>query len=114
MESILHGDRLPTYAEFARYLFYTATGEEFIEKTVNEKTGYIGESQKYEVYLFYRPDLAWLKSNALTLNAIRELPAGKGKQRLVFAPAKYVSDEDCRENKVDFSQLPFEIYRLEK
>lgn len=114
MESILHGDGLPSFTEFARYLFYTATGEEFVEDAVDRKTGYIGESSNYEVYLFYKPDLAWLKSNALTLTAIRELPKGKGKRRLVFAPAKYVSDEDCRENKVDFSQLPFEIYRLEK
>ncbi len=62
----------------------------------------------------YKRDLKWLKSNALTLDEIRKLPKGSGKQRLVFAPAKYVSDDDCRENKVDFSQLPFEIYRLEK
>ncbi|MDZ4147291.1 MAG: site-specific DNA-methyltransferase, partial [Flavobacteriaceae bacterium] len=43
MESLLRGKNLPSFTEFARYLFYTATGEEFNEKAINEKTGFIGE-----------------------------------------------------------------------
>ena len=42
MESLLKGKKLPSFKEFARYLFYTATGEEFDEKVVLEKTGFIG------------------------------------------------------------------------
>jgi adenine-specific DNA-methyltransferase len=45
LESILDGDSLPTYKELARYVFYTATGEEFDEKAVNEKKHFIGESK---------------------------------------------------------------------
>ncbi|MFA6602158.1 MAG: site-specific DNA-methyltransferase, partial [Candidatus Paceibacterota bacterium] len=37
MDGILSGKSLPSYKELARYVFYTATGEEFNEKAVDEK-----------------------------------------------------------------------------
>lgn len=114
MESILQGKNLPGYEEFARYIFYTATGEEFNEKKINEKTGFIGETKNYELYMFYKPDVEWLKRNALTLDGVKAMPKFKGKQRLVFAPAKYVDDYTCLENRIDFCQLPYEIYRIQK
>jgi adenine-specific DNA-methyltransferase len=114
MESILQGKNLPSYEEFARYIFYTATGEEFNEKRINEKTGFIGETKNYELYMFYKPDVEWLKRNALTLDGVKAMPKFKGKQRLVFAPAKYVDDYTCLENRIDFCQLPYEIYRIQK
>jgi adenine-specific DNA-methyltransferase len=114
MESLLSGKILPDFKEFARYLFYTATGEEFVEESVDEKTGFIGDSKNYEVYLFYKPDLDWLKANALTLDLLKGLPRHNGKKRLVFAPTKYVDDHTLSEFRVDFCQLPYEIYRLQK
>ncbi|OAV69898.1 putative methyltransferase [Bacteroidales bacterium Barb4] len=114
MESLLRGNNLPSYTEFARYLFYISTGEEFIESPVNEVTGFIGESKSYEVYLIYKPDIEWLKRNALTLQGCQSLPKFKGKQRLVFAPCKYVDDETCRDYRIDFCQLPYEIYRMQQ
>lgn len=114
MESILTQNNLPSYIEFARYLFYTATGEEFNENIIDENTGFIGESKNYEVYLFYKPDIEWLKTNALTLEACKALPNIRNKQRLVFAPAKYVDDYTCLEYRIDFCQLPYEIYRIQK
>ncbi len=114
MESLLKGKNLPSFNEFARYLFYTATGEEFNEKSVNEKTGFIGESKNYEAYLFYKADIDWLKKNALTLELCKSLPKFKNKQRLVFAPAKYVDDHTLLDFRIDFCQLPYEIYRIQK
>jgi adenine-specific DNA-methyltransferase len=114
LENLLRGKNLPSFTEFARYLFYTATGEEFSEKAINEKTGFIGESKNYEVYLFYKADIEWLKKNALTLEFCKSLPAFKNRQRLVFAPAKYVDDYTLLEYRIDFCQLPYEIYRLNR
>lgn len=114
MESLLRGENLPSFTEFARYLFYTATGEEFSEKNIDTKTGFIGESKNYEVYLFYKDDIEWLKQNALTLDICKGLPKFKGKQRLIFAPAKYVDDYTLLEHRIDFCQLPYEIYRIQK
>jgi adenine-specific DNA-methyltransferase len=114
MESILSGDSLPTYHDLARYVFYTATGEEFDESAVNEKKNFIGESKQYLVYLFYDRDLEYLKRTALTLDIAKKLGPYKGKRRLVFAPTKYLDQDHLDELRIDFAQLPFEIYQLVK
>lgn len=114
MESILEGDELPSFLELARYVFYTATGEEFNPKKVNEKKNFIGESKEYEVYLFYKPDIEYLKSTALTLDKAKNLCPYKGKKRLVFAPSKYLDTDYLLEYRIDYCQLPFEIYKLKE
>jgi len=113
LEGILEGDSLPTYEELARYVFYTATGEEFNDKAVAEKKHFIGESRNYQVFLFYEPDVVKLKNMALTLDTAKSLPAlKKDKRRLVFAPTKYLDQEHLDQYRIDFAQLPFEIYEL--
>lgn len=114
LENILSGSNLPTYKELARYVFYTGTGEEFDESKIDEEKGFIGESKDYEVYLFYRPDLEYLKNTSLTLDRAKTLGKSNGKRRLVFAPAKYLDQDHLDELRIDFAQLPFEIYKLAK
>jgi len=114
MESILEGDKLPTFLELARYVFYTATGEEFDPKKVKKKKNFIGESKEYEVYLFYKPDIEYLKLTALTLERAKSLGQYKGKKRLVFAPSKYLDTDYLLEYRIDYCQLPFEIYKLKE
>ena len=114
MESILSGDNLPTYKELARYVFYTATGEEFDESVLDEKKNFVGQSKEYLVYLFYKPDLEYLKKTALTLDRAKVLGTYKNKRRLVFAPTKYLDQRHLDELRIDFAQLPFEIYQLVK
>lgn len=98
MESILEGNKFPSYLELARYVFYTATGEEFSPEKVDEVRNFIGESKEYEVYLFYKPDIEYLKSTALTLERAKNLGPYKEKKRLVFAPGKYLDNDSQRKN----------------
>jgi adenine-specific DNA-methyltransferase len=119
MESILSGDNFPSYMELARYVFYTATGEEFDPDAVDEKKNFIGQSAQYLVYLFYKPDMDYLKATALTLDRAKALGPYKKKRRIVFAPTKYLDDEHLDDEhldelRIDFAQLPFEIYQLVK
>ncbi len=114
MESILSGDNLPTYKELARYVFYTATGEEFDESVLDEKKNFVGESKNYMVYLFYKTHLEYLKKTALTLDRAKALGPYKNKRRLIFAPTKYLDQRHLDELRIDFAQLPFEIYQLVK
>ncbi|HTD66307.1 MAG TPA: DNA methyltransferase [Candidatus Limnocylindria bacterium] len=114
LETLLQGTKLPSYEDLAAYVFYTATGEEFDAQAIKTKTGFIGESARYDVYLFYKPDLEFLKHTALTLDLARKLPQGSGKRRLVFAPTKYVDAIHLEQEKIDFCQLPFEIYKALK
>lgn len=112
MESILSAKDFPTYKDLARYVFYTATGEEFDEKAIDEKSNFIGESKEYEVYLFYKPEIAYLKNTALTLDRASSLGKPKSKTRLIFAPTKYLDQDKLDELRIIFAQLPFEIYKL--
>lgn len=112
-QRILKGEDLPSFVEMARYIFYTATGEEFNEKKIDQNSGFIGESKEYKVYLLYKPDLEYLKNTALTLDFAQQL--GKSsKKRLVFAPTKYLDREHLERLGVEFAQLPFEIYQRVK
>ncbi len=114
MEEILSGKTMPSYDDLARYIFYTATGEEFDPKAVKESKNFIGESKDYLVYLFYQPDLEYLKATALTMERAKKLGVFKKKRRLVFAPTKYLDQEHLDALRIDFAQLPFEIYKLAK
>ena len=111
LETLLKAEKLPSYEDLAAYIFYTATGEDFDARQMNRKTGLIGESTHYDVYLLYEPDLDRLKSTALTLDVARTIPKGSGKKRLVFAPTKYLDTIHLEEHRIEFCQLPFEIYK---
>ena len=114
MEWILRGEKeLPPYAEFARYLFFTATGEQLDVAQTKEEEMYVGESLNYHVFLKYKPDIEWLKRNGLTLDDAALLAKPKDhKKRLIFASTKYVDDETLRDWRIDFQQLPYEVYRM--
>ena len=114
LEALLKAEKLPSYEDLASYVFYTATGEDFDAKRIHRKTGFIGESAQYDVYLLYEPDINYLKSTALTLDIARSLPKGSGKKRLVFAPTKYLDSIHLDEHRIEFCQLPFEIYKAVK
>ncbi|HEV58978.1 MAG TPA: site-specific DNA-methyltransferase [Phycisphaerales bacterium] len=110
LEGILSGEDLPSYEDLARYIFYTATGEEFDPAKVNEEKHFIGETEQYRVYLFYKPDLDYLKQTALTLEEAKKLGPLRKKRRLVFAPTKYLDQEHLDALGIEFAWLPFEIY----
>jgi adenine-specific DNA-methyltransferase len=114
IEAVLSGDpkQMPSYQELARYLFYTSTGEEFVPQNLDEARNYIGASQRYDVYLFYKPDVEYLQNTALTLEMVIALPKPSDKELLVFAPTHFVDSEYLEQYKVKFVRLPFEIYRF--
>ena len=109
LQSILDGSNLPSYEKLAGYVFFTATGEEFEPEEIRKETGFIGHSRLYDVFLIYDPDVGKLKDMALTLDVARKLPRGK-RNKLVFAPTKYLDQEFLYRYRITFSQLPFQIY----
>lgn len=110
--SLLLGDELPSFADLARYVFFTATGQAIDGEKVDEKSGLIGETERYRVYLLYSAERDTLRTLALTLDRARELSAASEKTVLVFAPTKYLDVEQMRDLNVEFCQLPFDIFRL--
>ena len=111
-ESLLDGSNLPEYDSLAAYVFFTATGEEWDPKKMKRKQWFIGESRLYDVFLIYEPNVEHLKDLALTLDMAREFPKGSGKDKLVFAPTKYLDQEFLAKYRITFQQLPFQIYKV--
>lgn len=103
---ISHGDNLKAL----KALLPTYAGK--VKCTYIDTHHFIGESREYEVYLFCKPDIEYLKQTALTQNRAKALGAWKGKRPLVFAPTKYLDQEHLLELRIDFAQLPFEIYKF--
>jgi adenine-specific DNA-methyltransferase len=110
--ALLSGDELPTYHDLGRYVFFTATGEHLDERQIVEERAYLGESQRYQVYMIYRPDVAFLKRTPLTLEWAQALGPAGAKPRLVIAPYKLLDDDLLRELRIEYCQLPFGIYRF--
>ncbi len=111
-EQILRGESLPSYGELARYVFFTLTGEQIDDTQIDETRSYLGQSSRYEVYLIYQPDIAFLMRTALTYKWAKALGQPGTKARLVVASHKLVESELLREWRIEFCQLPFEIYRF--
>lgn len=116
MQAILEGDSLPAYEDLARYVFYTATGDEFDPAKVDQERNFIGENKEFEVYLLYQPDLNYLRSTALDLDKAEKLglPEPNCKKRLVFAPMKYLDTDTLERYRIEYCQLPFEIYKFKE
>ena len=108
-QAILDGSSLPTYEKLAGYVFFTATGEEFDPKKVDQPNWFIGSSQLYDLFLMYADDLEALKDLALTTEVAEKLPSSD-RRKLVFAPTKYMDPEFLHRYRITFQQLPFEIY----
>ncbi len=108
-ESMLHPDKLPSYEKLAAYIFFTATGEEFEAAGMRPERWFIGKSRNTDVFLIYTDEFERLKDMALTLDVVRKLSRSK-RDKLVFAPTKYVDQEFLHRHRITFQQLPFEIY----
>lgn len=123
MDAILSGEGLPDPAAMAGLLWHTATAQPFDPSAmksapeIGEGVARLGAFAGRTYWLFYRDDLAWLKSGeaALSLSKARTIAATGAGSHLVFAPAKFVSRELLASERldVDYAPLPFALYRLE-
>jgi adenine-specific DNA-methyltransferase len=111
-EGILSGKKMPSWEALARYAFYCATGRAADTKKMSKKKNFVGATDELEVYLLYEPDAARLKNIALTSERADALGKPGKKERLVFAPAKYLEPEEMAARRIRFAQLPWEIYRF--
>ncbi|MGO2334061.1 site-specific DNA-methyltransferase [Providencia sp.] len=116
IDSLLTGEKMPSFDALARYVFYTATGKSLETVAKTSADGFIGETDLFRIHLFYRPDSDWLRSNEAALNAdkveiITKTNTTK-KRTIVFAVAKFMSQKDLTEKRIEFCQLPYAIHRI--
>ena len=114
LNNLLAGNKLPSWLEMARYVFYTTTGEEFDDKNAKPDKFFAGKTETRAIYVFYKPNIKWLKDYKFTLKEAEELrtSSGTSKHITVYAPAKYVDSSSLEELNMSFCQLPYEIYKL--
>ena len=113
LEGMLAG-KLPDYDTLARYLAHTAVGAS-LDKIKKGKDGFFGEAGDYRLHLIYKPDRAFLESPASALSAKlaeKIQKAAAGKDVLVFAPWKFMSQADLIRMRITFCQLPYAVHRL--
>lgn len=115
IEKIITGESLPDYGALARYVFYTATGKSLDGETQEKLDYFVGETDLYEVYLIYKPDIAFLRSNDSALNDVKlKAIAARNskKEKLVFATAKYMGQKELSDQNISFCQLPYAIHKV--
>lgn len=115
IEKIITGESLPDYGALAQYVFYTATGKSLDSEAKEKPNYFVGETDLYEVYLIYKPDVAFLRGNDSALNDIKlkSIAARNSKkEKLVFATAKYMGQKELSAQNITFCQLPYAIHRV--
>jgi len=121
LERILAGETLPAWEDLAPVLFHMATNQTLTPVASRPDTSpdefFVGASLHDHVWMIYRPDLDWLKSDdaALTLSRAKEMfQTDPAKQHLVFAPARFVSQKVLKDEKINVAFVPFPdaLYRV--
>ena len=117
IDKMLTGKVLPSFQELGELLFHITTNEVLNIHETQEQDFYLGMNRERHVWLLYKPDLNWLKSQdaALTLTRAREFVShDPSKHHLVFSPARFVSQKTLQEEKllVEFIPLPLSLYRI--
>lgn len=121
LNGLLSGENLPAFEQIGGWLYNTATNEAFNPANANSSEFYLGESSGYNVWLYYKPELDFLKSRdaALTLQRAEEISAKKpfdktGKRNLVFAPAKFAPNKALHTLGVEYAPLPFALFKIDR
>ena len=107
----LLGGKLPAYNEFAKYVYYLATGKNHPkESEIKEATSFVGKAEHESIYLVYKKDVEALKKLAITLDwAQKAHEKDKGK-KVVYAPACYLDDETLDQYNIKFVSIPYNLF----
>ena len=115
IEGMLNGE-LPPYSDIASMAIHNATGSspDTLPNEYGGDLGFVYESEKTRYHLLYRPDIDWLQGEEGALNSekakrISDAAMKAGKDAIVFAPARYMSQRDLTQLGITFCQLPYEL-----
>lgn len=110
-DTMLDGE-LPTYQQFAEYVFYLATGGHLAEKeNINSENHFVGTEGSQAIYLIYEQDFDKLTRMALTLDIAEQIIAhSPGKRRTVFAPSCFLDEDYMTEKQIEFVSVPYNLF----
>lgn len=109
-ENILSGN-LPSYTEFAKYVFYLATGHALeAENKIKEKDYFVGSLNDESIYLLYDNDIEKLKTLAITLDWAKKTHEKDSGRKIVYAPACYLDEEYLAQFNILFVGIPYNLF----
>lgn len=109
-ENMLSGN-LPTYNEFAKYVYYLASGQALEnEKTIREKDFYVGSFNEESIYLLYNDDIEELKKLAITLDWAKKAHEKDSGRKVIYAPACYLDEEYLAQFNIYFVGIPYNLF----
>ena len=109
-ENILSGN-LPSYNEFAKYVYYLATGNALeAESKIKQKDYFVGKQNGESVYLLYNNDIEELKKLAITLDWAKKAHEKDGGRKVVYAPACYLDEEYLAQFNIIFVGIPYNLF----
>jgi adenine-specific DNA-methyltransferase len=111
-ETMLEG-QLPTYKQFAKYVYYLCTGENLeSEDKINEANFYVGEYGKQAIYLVYKQDYETLARLALNLTLAEKIKEQQpGKKRIVYAPSCFLDEDYLTDNQFEYVGIPYNLFQ---
>ncbi len=110
-ETLLEGKKLPTFKEFAKYVYYLATGKNHPDEAkINEKTSLVGKGDNATIYLLYTQDRDALKKLAITLDWAQKTHEKDSGKKIVYAPACYLDDEALDQYGIKFVSIPYNLF----
>jgi len=111
-ETMLAG-QLPTYKQFAKYVYYLCTGENLeAEDKINETDFYVGEYGKQAIYLVYKQDYETLTRLALNLTLAEKIKKQQpGKKRIVYAPSCFLDEDYLTDNQFEYVGIPYNLFQ---
>ena len=109
-DSILSGD-LPSYKDFAKYVFYLATGKIMEnEKSINEKDYFVGKANGEPIYLIYTKNNEKLRELAITLDWAEIINKKDKSKKIVYAPACFLDEEYLDKFNIHFVSIPYNLF----
>jgi len=111
-ETMLAG-QLPTYKQFAKYVYYLCTGENLEDDDkIDEETYYVGEFGRQAIYLIYKQDYDTLTRLALNLTIAERIKKEQpGKKMIVYAPSCFLDEEYLTDNQIDYVGIPYNLFQ---
>lgn len=110
-ESILSGN-LPSYNDFAKYVFYLCTGKHHPDETkIKEKDFFVAKEGSLSIYLIYTNMMADLSKLALNLSIAEKMRQKHPNDRLVvYAPSCFLDEEYLRDSGIEFVSIPYGLF----
>jgi adenine-specific DNA-methyltransferase len=110
-DAMLDG-QLPSYEEFAKYVYYLGTGEHLAATDkIDTTTYYVGTHGPKNFYLIYEQDYDTLSRMALNLHIAEKIAThSKGKRMVVYAPACFLDNEYLEEKQIEYVSIPYNLF----